>query len=93
MKGKPIEVSATAGILSIKIEGREIINEPIGGEWLFDLSFNKAIAYKEAFWREANQQASIGNYKGERELRSSYTNFNRYVAHYEQVQNYINQNK
>ena len=93
MKGKPIEVSATAGILSIKIEGREIINEPIGGEWLFDLTFAKAIAYKEAFRYEANREASIGNSKGARELRASYNNFRRYIVHYEQVQNYINQNQ
>ena len=93
MKGKPIEVSATAGILSIKIQGREIINERIGDEWLFDLTFAKAIAYKEAFWHEAIQESSIGNYKEARELRASYNNFNRYVAHYEQAQKFINQNK
>jgi len=91
MKGEPIKVSATAGILSIKIQGREIINERIGNEWLFDLTFAKAIAYKNEFWHEANQQSSIGNHKGAKELRESYNNFNRYVAHYEQAQNYINQ--
>ena len=93
MKGEPIEVSATAGILSIKIQGREIINERIGDEWLFDLTFAKAIAYKEAFWHEAIQESSIGNYKGARELRASYFNFSRYVAHYEQAQKFINQNQ
>ena len=91
MKGEPIKVSATAGILSIKIQGREIINERIGDEWLFDLSQGKALNYLDPFWHEANQQASIGNHKGAKELRASYNNFNRYVAHYEQVQNYVNQ--
>ena len=93
MKGKPIEVSATAGILSIKIKDREIINERIGDEWLFNLTLTKAISYKEAFWDEANKEALIGNYKGSKELRASYFNFNRYVAHYEQAQKFINQNQ
>ena len=91
MKGKPIEVSATAGILSIKIQGREIINERIGDEWLFDLTFAKAITYKEAIYAEANACSMEGDHKGSKELRASYNNFNRYVAHYEQAQNYINQ--
>ena len=91
MKGKPIQVSATAGILSIKIEDREIINERISNQWLFDLSFNKAISYKEAIYAEANKCGLEGDYKGEKELRETYHNFNRYVAHYELVQNYINQ--
>ena len=93
MKGKPIKVSATAGISSIKIKDREIINERIGDKWLFDLTFAKAIAYKEAFWYEANREASIGNYKGARELRASYNNFRRYIAHYEQAQKFLNQNQ
>jgi len=91
MKGKPIEVSATAGILSIKIQGREIINERIGDDWLFDLDIGKAITYKEALYSEANSCAFEGDYRGSKELRASYNNFKRYVAHYEQVQNYINQ--
>jgi len=91
MKGEPIEVSATAGILSIKIQGREIINERIGDEWLFDLTFAKAITYKEAIYAEANTCSMEGDHKGSKELRASYNNFKRYVAHYEQAQNYINQ--
>ena len=93
MKGKPIEVSATAGILSIKIQDREIINERIGDKHLFDLTYAEAITYKEAFRYEANREASIGNSKGARELRASYNNFRRYIVHYEQAQNYINQNQ
>ena len=93
MKGKPIEVSATAGILSIKIKDREIINERIGDKWLFDLTYAEATTYKEAFWNEANKESLIGNYKGAKELRKSYFNFNRYVAHYEQAQKFINQNQ
>ena len=92
MKGKPIEVSATAGILSIKIQGREIINERIGDKWLFDLTYAEAITYKEAIYAEANACSMEGDHKGSKELRESYNNFNRYVAHYEQAQNYINQN-
>tara|TARA_B100000900_G_C20308200_1_gene605055 strand:- start:421 stop:705 length:285 start_codon:yes stop_codon:yes gene_type:complete len=91
MKGKPIEVSATAGILSIKIQDREIINERIVDKWLFDLSFNKAISYKEAIYAEANKCSLEGDYKGEKELRETYRNFNRYVIHYDLVQDYINQ--
>jgi len=93
MKGKPIEVSATAGILSIKIQDREIINERIGDEWLFDISQSKTISYLSPLWSAANEQASIGNHKGAKELRETYHNFNRYVAHYEQVQKFINQNQ
>ena len=93
MKGKPIEVSATAGILSVKIKDREIINERIGDEWLFDLGWSKAISLKEAIYAESIRCASEGDYKGSKELRKTYHNFNRYVAHYELVQNYINQNQ
>jgi len=91
MKGEPIEVLATAGILSIKIQGREIINERIGDEWLFDLTFAKATTYKEAIYAEANACSMDGDHKGSKELRESYNNFKRYVAHYEQAHNYINQ--
>jgi len=91
MKGKEIKVSACPGILSIKIQGREIINERIGDGWLFDLSLIKAITYKEAIYSEANSCALQGDYRGSKELRESYKNFKRYVAHYEQAHNYINQ--
>ena len=91
MKGEPIKVSATAGILSIKIKDREIINERIDNQWLFDLTLTKAITYKEAMYAEANICAFEGDYLGEKDLRESYNNFKRYVAHYELVQNYINQ--
>jgi len=93
MKGKPIEVSATAGILSIKIQGREIINERIGDEWLFDLGFRRATTYKEAFYSYSISSANNGDHKGAKEFRKSYNNFRRYIAHYEQVKNYINQIK
>ena len=93
MKGKPIEVSATAGILSIKIQDREIINERIGNVWLFDLSLAMAITYKEAINAASLSRSQKGDHRGAKEMRESYNNFKRYVAHYEQVQNYINQNK
>ena len=93
MKGKPIEVSATAGILSIKIQDREIINERIGNVWLFDLSLAMAITYKEAINAASLSRSQKGDHIGAKEMRESYNNFKRYVAHYEQVQNYINQNK
>jgi len=93
MKGKPIEVSATAGILSIKIQDREIINERIGNVWLFDLSLAMAITYKEAIYAEANACSMEGDHKGSKELRASYNNFKRYIAHYEQAQKFTNQNQ
>ena len=93
MKGKPIEVSATAGILSIKIKDREIINERIGDKWLFDLTYAEAITYKEAFYSESKKCAVKGDYRGSKELRASYNNFRRYIAHYEQAQKFINQNQ
>ena len=90
MKGKPIEVSATAGILSIKIQGREIINERIGDDWLFDLGLSKAISYKEAFHSHSISAANIGDHRGAKEFRKSCNNFTRYIAHYDLVHNYIN---
>jgi len=93
MKGKPIEVSATPGILSIKIQDREIINERIGNVWLFDLSLAMAITYKEAINVASLSRSQKGDHRGAKEMRESYNNFKRYVAHYEQVQNYINQNQ
>ena len=93
MKGKPIEVTATAGILSIKIQDREIINERIGDKWLFDLTYAEAITYKEAFNAASLSCSQEGDYRGAKEMRESYNNFRRYIAHYEQAQNYINQNQ
>ena len=93
MKGEPIKVSATAGILSIKIEGREIINERIGDKWLFDLTYAEAITYKEAIYAEAYICTMDGDHKGSKELRASYNNFKRYIAHYEQAQKFTNQNQ
>ena len=93
MKGKPIEVSATAGILSIKIQDRKIFNHRIGDKYLFDLTFAEAITYKEALYSEANRCAVKGDYRGAKEMRECYNNFRRYIAHYEQAQKFINQNK
>ena len=93
MKGEPIKVSATAGILSIKIQGREIINERIGDKWLFDLTYAEAITYKEAFNVASLSCSQKGDHRGAKEMRESYNNFKRYVAHYEQAQNFTNQNQ
>jgi hypothetical protein len=93
MKGEPIEVLATAGILSIKIQGRKIFNHRIGDKWLFDLTFAEAITYKEALYSEANRCAANGDHRGAKETRECYNNFKRYIAHYEQAQNYVNQNQ
>ena len=93
MKGEPIEVSATAGILSIKIQDREIINERIGNVWLFDLSLAMAITYKEAINVASLSRSQKGDHRGAKEMRESYNNFKRYVAHYEQAQKFTNQNQ
>jgi len=90
MKGKEIEVSAIAGIKTIKIQGREIVNERIGDDWLFDLGLSRAITYKEAFYSHSISAANNGDHRGAKEFRKSCNNFTRYIAHYEQVQNYIN---
>lgn len=90
MKGKSIRVSATAGILAIKIEHIKIVNEPIGDKWLFDLSQREASSYLDPFWNQSNKEASIGNHKAANQLIESYHNFNRYVAHYKQAQEIIN---
>jgi len=93
MKGRPIEVSATAGILSIKIQDREIINERIGDKWLFDLTYAEAICYKEAYHIASLSRSRKGDHRGAKEMRESYNNFRRYIAHYEQAQKFINQNQ
>ena len=72
---------------------REIINERIGDKWLFDLTYAEAICYKEAYHIASLSRSQKGDHRGAKEMRESYNNFKRYIAHYEQAQKFTNQNQ